>query len=76
MTNPILPCCLLLSTLLPRLSWDPLLPYFTVVVLLVVGVSVAIQKAPPRATVLDKVIFCGPVFIAMPMAVFSTEHFT
>jgi uncharacterized membrane protein len=75
MISPILPSCLLLSTLPPWLSWDPLSPYFTAAILLAVGVSVAIQKAPPRATVLGKVILCGPVFIAMPMAVFGTEHF-
>jgi len=75
MINTSLPCCLLLSTLPVWLSWDPLLPYFTAVFLLALGVGVAIQKAPPQATVLDKVVLCGPVFIAMPMAVFGAEHF-
>jgi uncharacterized membrane protein len=56
------------------LAWDPLLPYFTAVFLLTLGVSIAIKKAPPRANGLDKIILCGPVFIAMPMAVFGTEH--
>src|SRR5580704_3866953 len=55
-------------------SWDPLLPYFTAVLLLAVGLSVAITKAQPKANVLDKIILCGPLFIAMPMAVFGTEH--
>lgn len=56
-------------------SWDPLLPYFTAVLLLAVGLSIAIKKAPPQVNWLDKIIRCGPVFIAMPMAVFGTEHF-
>ncbi|MGH9714482.1 MAG: hypothetical protein ACRD5M_14405 [Candidatus Acidiferrales bacterium] len=56
-------------------SWDPLLPYFTAVFLLALGVSVVIKKAPPQARWLDKIVLCGPLFIAMPMAVFGTEHF-
>jgi len=40
---------------------------------LALGVSIAIKKAPP-ANVLNKIILCGPVFIAMPTAVFGTEH--
>jgi uncharacterized membrane protein len=56
-------------------SWEPLLPYFTAVLLLAVGLGIAIKKAPPHANWLDKIILCGPVFIAMPMAVFGTEHF-
>jgi hypothetical protein len=56
-------------------SWDPLLPYFTAVLLLALGLSVAIANAPPKANVLDKIILCGLVFIAMPMAVFGTEHY-
>ena len=56
-------------------AWDPLLPYLTAVLLLAVGVSIAIKNAPPQASALDKVILCGPVFIAIPMAVFGTEHF-
>lgn len=56
-------------------SWDPLLPYFTAAFLLVLGVSIAIKKAPPQANWLDKIVLCGPVFIAMPMAVFGTQHF-
>lgn len=56
-------------------SWDPLLPYFIAAFLLVLGVSIAIKKAPPQANWLGKTVLCGPVFIAMPMAVFGTQHF-
>jgi len=56
-------------------SWDPCLPYLTAVLLLAFGLSIAIKKAPPQASGLDKIILCGPVFIAMPMAVFGTEHY-
>jgi len=75
MINISLPFCLFLSKLPVWFSWDPLLPYFTAALLLALGVGVAIQKAPPRAGVLEKIILCGPVFIAMPMAVFGTQHF-
>ena len=53
----------------------PAVAYFTAAFLLVLGVSIAIKNATPQASVLDKVILCGPVFIAMPMAVFGTQHF-
>jgi uncharacterized membrane protein len=56
-------------------SWNPLLSYFTAVVLLAVGVSLAIKKAPPQADWLEKTILCGPTFIAMPMAVFGLDHY-
>ena len=56
-------------------AWDPLLCYFAAVFLLAVGVMIALKNAPPQVHGLDKVILCGPVFIAMPMAVFATEHF-
>jgi len=75
MINTSLPFCLFLSTLPVWLSWDPLLPYFTATFLLAVGVGIAIKKAPPRTNLPDRAILCGPVFIAMPMAVFGTEHF-
>ncbi|HXB54080.1 MAG TPA: hypothetical protein VN461_04805 [Vicinamibacteria bacterium] len=57
------------------LSWDPLAPYFAAVFLLALGVSIATKKAPPHANALDKIILCGPVFIAMPMAVFGIDHY-
>jgi uncharacterized membrane protein len=60
---------------LPAWFWNPLLSYFTAALLLVIGVSIAIKKAPPQANWLDKIILCGPVFIGMFMAVFGEEHF-
>jgi uncharacterized membrane protein len=64
-----------LSVLPAWFSWNPLLSYFTAVVLLAVGVPLAIKKAPPQANWLDKIILCGPVFIAMPMVVFGLDHY-
>jgi uncharacterized membrane protein len=60
---------------LPAWFWNPLISYVTAVVLLVVGVSIAIKMAPPQANWLDKIVRCGPVFIAMPMAVFGIDHY-
>jgi uncharacterized membrane protein len=56
-------------------SWGPCLSYFTAVVLLAICLSIATKTAPPLAKGLDKIILCGPVFIALPMAVFGTEHY-
>jgi uncharacterized membrane protein len=56
-------------------SWNPLLSYFAAVVLLVIGVNIATKKAPPQANWLDKIILCGPVFLAMPMVVFGLDHY-
>jgi uncharacterized membrane protein len=76
MTAPTLPLLSLATLALPVwFAWDPLLSYFTAAVLLVLGLAIAIKKAPPQASVLEKLILCGPVFLAMPMAVFGTEHF-
>jgi uncharacterized membrane protein len=60
---------------LPAWFWNPLLSYVTAVLLLIVGVSLAIKKTPPQAHWLDKIILCGPVFIAMPMVVFGVDHY-
>jgi len=56
-------------------SWNPLLSYFAAVLLLVVGLSIAVKKAPPLANWLDKIVLCGPVFIAVPMVVFGLDHY-
>jgi uncharacterized membrane protein len=65
----------LLSALPAWFSWNPLLSYVTAVLLLAVGVPLAIKKAPPQANALEKIILCGPVFIAMPMVVFGLDHY-
>jgi len=56
-------------------TWNPVLPYFTAVLLLVVGVSKAIKKAPPQASWLDKITLCGPVFIGVPLVLFGIDHY-
>jgi len=56
-------------------SWNPVLPYVSAVLLLVVGVSLAITKAPPQANWLDKVVLSGPVFIGVPMVLFGLDHY-
>jgi len=43
---------------------------------LVVGVSIVFNEAAPQKRGLDKIIALGPVFFAVPIAVFGTEHFT
>ncbi len=76
MTITTLPLWFLATLSLPVwFAWDPLLSYFTAAFLLVMGVGIATKKAPLQAKGLDKIILLGPVLIAMPMAVFGTEHF-
>lgn len=57
------------------LAWDPCLPYFTAVLVLVLGSISAARKASLSANWMDRVVLFGPVFIAAPMAVFGTEHY-
>jgi uncharacterized membrane protein len=64
-----------LSALPAWFSWNPVLPYVTAVLLLVVGVSIAIKKAPQQANWLDRIVLCGPVFIAVPMVLFGIDHY-
>ncbi len=70
-----LPFSLAVLLALPAWFWNPLLSYVTAVLLLVAGVSLAIKKAPPQANWLDKIVLCGPVFIAVPMALFGIDHY-
>lgn len=56
-------------------AWDPLLPYLTATILLVLGVRIAINNASQQTRRLDKIVLFGPVFIGLPMAVFGIEHF-
>src|SRR6266404_6756790 len=64
-----------LSTLPVWFSWNPLLSYFTAVLLLVIGVIIAIKKAQPQSNWRETIVLCGPVFIAAPMAVFGLDHY-
>ena len=43
--------------------------------MLVLGLGIVVKKAQPQASWVDKFVLCGPVFVAMPMAVFGTEHY-
>lgn len=56
-------------------SWDLCMPYFVAVLILVLGMGFTVKKAPPHVKWMDKAILFGPVFTAMPMVVFGTEHY-
>ena len=52
-----------------------LLPYLTGTVILLIGLYSARNEFAARQG-LDKIVALGPVFLAVPIAVFGTEHFT
>ena len=53
---------------------DVFWPYFTGVVLLVIGLIKIIKDDLPQRHGLDKILPFGRLFFAMPMGVFGTEH--
>lgn len=55
--------------------WDLLLPYLIGALILIIGLSMNIKGEVSRAQGIDKIIPFGPVFLAVPMAVFGAEHF-
>jgi uncharacterized membrane protein len=55
--------------------WGVLLPYLTGTVILLIGLYSARKEFVSRQG-LDKIVALGPVFLAVPIAVFGTEHFT
>jgi len=59
----------------PWFSWNPLVSYVAAVLLLIIGVSIVIRKAPARANWVDRIVLCGPVFIAVPMVLFGLDHY-
>jgi uncharacterized membrane protein len=63
---------LLTPALIP---WGVLLPYLTGTVILLIGLYAARKEFASRQG-LDKIVTLGPVFLAVPIAVFGTEHFT
>ena len=65
----------MMLSLLAVISWDPLLPYFTGAFILILGVSTVIKKEISSAHGVDKLLSFGPLFIAVPMAVFGADHF-
>jgi len=60
----------LLSQGSTRLAW----PYIAGVVALVIGV-VAVRRKFANARGIDKLIVLGPLFLAIPMAIFGGDHF-
>jgi uncharacterized membrane protein len=58
------------------IPWDVCLPYFSGTVILLIGLSTFIKRESPQRHGLDKIIALGPMFVAIPIAVFGTEHFT
>jgi len=68
--------CFVAAWALPAwFHWDVVLTHFVAVAMLVLGLSIVLMNAPPEAKLSEKFVLCGPVFFAMPMAVFGTEHF-
>ncbi len=63
------------STFLPGFSWGVWLPYLTGAIVFAIGLS-TIRKDLAQKQGLNKIVVFGPVFIAVPIAVFGTEHFT
>ena len=57
------------------IPWGVLLPYLTGTVILVAGLYTVKKEFLSRRG-LDKIVALGPLFVAVPVAVFGTEHFT
>jgi uncharacterized membrane protein len=55
----------------PRIFW----PYFAGTVILVIGLARIIRMDAGTAHGIEKTVVFGPLFLAMPMAVFGTDHF-
>jgi uncharacterized membrane protein len=60
---------------LPGFAWGVWLPYLSATIILVIGLS-ALTKDFGHRQGLNKFVALGPLFIAVPMAIFGTEHFT
>jgi uncharacterized membrane protein len=57
------------------IAWDVWFSYFVGAVILCIGLAI-VKKKVLRSRGLDKLIALGPVFLAVPIAVFGSEHFT
>jgi uncharacterized membrane protein len=67
--------CLAVAWALPAwFHWDVVLVYFIAVAMLVLGLGIVFKNAPLEANLSEKLVLCGPVLFAFPMAVFGTEH--
>jgi uncharacterized membrane protein len=66
---------LTLLVVLPGSAWGVWLPYLSATIILVIGLSTLTKDFGQRQG-LNKLIALGPLFIAIPIAIFGTEHFT
>ncbi|HEY2546204.1 MAG TPA: hypothetical protein VGI46_09080 [Candidatus Acidoferrum sp.] len=57
------------------LPWNPGLHYLLGTVILIIGLITAFKSEAFRSRGLDKLIAFGPVFFAVPLAVFAADHF-
>jgi uncharacterized membrane protein len=64
-----------LLVFLPGFAWAVWLPYLSATIILVIGLSTLANDFGRRQG-LSKIVALGPLFIAIPMAIFGTEHFT
>jgi uncharacterized membrane protein len=64
-----------LLVFLPGFAWGVWLPYLSATIILIIGLS-TLSKDFGHRQGLNKLIAMGPLFIAIPMAIFGTEHFT
>ena len=56
-------------------QWEVVLTHFIAVAMLASGLIIVLKNAPSDADLWEKLVLCGPVFFAVPMAPFGTEHF-
>ena len=67
---------LLVAAFLAGISWNVSLLYLAGAVILIIGLSTTIKSEVSPQRGIGKIIAFGPLFLAAPMAVFGTEHFT
>jgi uncharacterized membrane protein len=60
---------------IPGFSWGVWLPYLIGALVLAIGL-ITVRNEFLQKQGLDKIVVLGPVFFAVPLAVFGTEHFT
>jgi uncharacterized membrane protein len=60
---------------IPGFSWGVWLPYLIGALVLTIGL-ITVRNEFLQKQGLDKIVVLGPVFFAVPLAVFGTEHFT
>jgi uncharacterized membrane protein len=56
---------------IPRVFW----PYFAGVAVLAIGTLSAVHRGARQPWALDKIVQFGPVFFAIPLAIFGADHF-